>query len=219
VARPPAYALFDGVPIFSELKAEEAAPDLCAPPFAGLGPGLAAYFGMGALVLHKDRMDGRELGRLTGLIARAGFGAPAWQDDQLLVYTPPPAAPPPAWANLDTGSWYARETDASTGGPLRWMGATAVIRVWRPTTTPLRIDLRMSSLQTPRRLAVQVGDNAPLIQSIAVTPTLFTLGLPAGSGQTAITLRVLDPPATPLSLGLGPDTRTLSLALTGCTLR
>ena len=45
LARAPAYPLFDGVPVFTEFEdACRRAPDLCAPPLDGLGPGLFATF-------------------------------------------------------------------------------------------------------------------------------------------------------------------------------
>ncbi|HUS13495.1 MAG TPA: hypothetical protein VM536_00575, partial [Chloroflexia bacterium] len=176
-------------------------------------------FRIGALVLHKDKLRGLGLGQAQDLAARAGLGPPAQEDDQLVVYRPPAAAPPAAWANLALSTWYARETDPATGSPTRWMGAAGTIRVWRPTATAATLHLSLVSFATPRRLTMVVDGQAGPPVSIPPQPTDLDIPLPAASGATTIILRALDPPTAPSSVGAGADPRLLSVALVGCTLR
>jgi hypothetical protein len=217
LARAPAYPLLDGVPVFTALRTLQSAPDLCAPPLDGAGPAMFTYFTTGALVLHKDRLDNRELNAARDLAARAGLGAPTLEDDRLVIYRPPPAATIAPWANLEESTWYPVEATAD-GGLLRWMGAMGTLHVWRPTAAAARLDLRAYSFQAPRRLAVLVDGRSQAEARVDPAPGPLTVDLPPAAGHTVITLRALDPPTSPAQAGLGADPRLLSVALVGCGL-
>jgi hypothetical protein len=212
LARNPAYPLFDGVPVFTELATLRAAPDVCAPPLDGLGPGVLAAFTTGAVVLHKDRLDDRGLTAARDLAARLGLGAPALEDDRLVIYRPPRPATLPSWANLATHTWYDREE--VNGAPFRWMGASGTIQVWRATGGPATLRLRAYSFATPRRFAVTVDGAAQPVVTLGPTPESLAIPLPPAAGHTVVTLQALDPPSRPSE----SDPRLLSLGLLACAL-
>jgi hypothetical protein len=97
VSRPPAYPLFEGVPLFTQLKVHQDIFDPCAPALEGLGPGLFAYFKTGALVLDKDLLSPARQVFDRRLAQRAGLGPPVYEDAQLVIYRPPAAAAAPPW--------------------------------------------------------------------------------------------------------------------------
>ena len=217
LARAPAYPVFDGVPVITDLKQGQSRPDLCAPPLAGQGPNVFAALGTGALVLHKDRYDPRGLAAAEALAAETGLGAPVWEDDRLVIYEPSLPATLTPWANLEQSTWYDREPGPD-GGLLRWMGAAARLHVWRPVATAATLELRVLSFHTTRRIGISVGGQELAPATVGPDPTTLRLALPPATGDTAITLQALDPPASPAGVGAGSDPRLLSIALVGCTL-
>ncbi|HMA37578.1 MAG TPA: hypothetical protein VKY74_24200 [Chloroflexia bacterium] len=218
LARIPAYPLFEGVPVFTTLQTLDATPDLCAPPIDGRGPGLFAYFGAGALVLHKDKLGPRALAQAEALAARAGLGPPAQEDARLVIYYPPRPATAAPWANLDTPTWYLRESGPD-GGLRRWMGATGRIRVWRPDAAAATLTLQLAGFPGARQVAIEVTGQPPQVARVNPVATPLTIVLPPAAGMTLVTLRPLDPPVAPASVGAGTDPRPLSLSLSGCALR
>ena len=192
LARNPDYPLFSGVPVITDFKALEATPDLCAPPLDGLGPGVFGYFGVGALVLHKDTLNAGALARARALAARAGLGAPVVDDPEVVIYRPALTTTLAPWANLDTSAWYAREENAAGGGPLRWMGQRGVIRVGGRRAGPATLRLTLTSFQSPRRIAGDVDGATTKTVTVAAAPTALEIALPAAAGATVITLRALD---------------------------
>jgi hypothetical protein len=216
LARAPAYPLFDGVPVFTEFKTLQVAPDLCLPPLNGQGPAVLAAFGTGTVVLHKDKLDDRGLMAARDLADLLGLGPPTLEDDRLVVFRPP--APPRrlSWANLDTSTWYDRED--RNGAPFRWMGASGTIHVWREADGPATLQLRAYSFATPRRFAVTVDGAAGPVVPLGPAPEPLAIPLPPTAGHTVITLQALDPPSSPAGTGAGADTRLLSLGLVECGL-
>jgi hypothetical protein len=212
LARNPAYPLFAGVPVFTEFATLRAAPDLCAPPLAGLGPGVLAAFTTGAVVLHKTALDDRGLTAARDLAARLGLGAPTREDDRLVIYRPPRPPTLPSWANLDTRTWYDREE--VNGAPFRWMGAAGTIHVWRASDGPATLRLRAYSFATPRRFAVTVDGAAQPVITLGPAPELLAIPLPPTAGHTVVMVQALDPPSSPG----GTDPRLLSLGLLDCAL-
>jgi hypothetical protein len=212
LARNPAYPLFAGVPVFTEFATLRAAPELCAPPLAGLGPGVLAAFTTGAVVLHKNSLDDRGLAAARDLAARLGLGAPALEDDRLVIYRPPRPPTLPSWANLDTRTWYDREE--VNGAPFRWMGAAGTIHLWRASDGPATLRLRAYSYATPRRFAVTVDGAAQPVVTLGPTPETLTIPLPPAAGHTVVTVQALDPPSSPGAT----DPRLLSLGLLDCAL-
>jgi hypothetical protein len=217
LARAPAYPLLDGVPVFTALRTLANAPALCAPPLDGAGPAMFTYFTTGALVLHKDRMDNRELNAARALAAQAGLGAPALEDERLVIYRPPLTATVAPWVNLELSAWYPLETTAD-GGLLHWMGAAGTLHVWRPAAAAARLALRAYSFQAPRRVAVLVDGQLHAEVRVDPAPGPLLVDLPPAAGHTTITLRALDPPISPAQVGLNDDPRRLSLALVSCDL-
>ncbi|NJK79780.1 MAG: hypothetical protein HC914_07720 [Chloroflexaceae bacterium] len=166
VARPPVYPMFDSAPPFKQLYDLNCRDrDIIAPDVATARSSLA-FYGVGQVVLHSERLDADELRcarrwldeRLALPIAR--------QEGPIIVYNVPHYEPQPflylnrGWFNLernDTRQW-------------RWMSTRGLLYIVNPANEPrhFAVTLHLESFQEPRAIAATF--NGRVLGSMHVLP-------------------------------------------------
>ena len=216
LARAPAYPLFDGVPAFTEFKMLQAAPDLCVPPLNGLGPGVLATFGTGTVVCARGSAGRPGVDGARDLAGLLGLGAPALEDDRLVIYRPPA----PARLPLVGQPQHEHLVRPGRSGrcPLPLDGCERHDSRLAGGGRPGHAATARLQLRHARRFAVTVDGTPGPVVTLGPAPEPLDIPLPTPAGHTVITLQALNPPSRPAGTGAGADPRLLSLGLVECAL-
>ncbi len=153
-------------------------------------------------------------------LALTAEGGPIYEDDELRVYRPRPAVGDGAALSLGDG-WYDLERLSDGKTDIRWMAPQAQFFAWYFGAPSGSFALRFDaiSFNNPRRLEVLL-DGQSLGQWRVTETQRFDIPLTLSAGQHTITLRALDPPVTPASIGLNQrDSRPLTFAISNVYLQ
>ncbi len=196
------------------------AHDIITPTAATQLPALLAAGRVGFIAVYKwntsDVNNGSRIGtdQLTPLQTLAAqLGTQLADDATATTYRVRPA---PGYSTrfFQLGpDWHQPETVA--GQPFRWMdGAQADLCVFSPTPVTGSLSLQATSFAVPRRVEIWVGDRRALDTTVPGDGALHTLTLPSlawPAGPQQVRLIAPSGSVTPATLGLGRDTRALSI--------
>lgn len=187
------------------------------PATQNLGYWALAWCNVHWIVIYRDD-PGFDEG-VTEFVARYADGGPIYDDGRMAVYRPLPPSGTALGLAIGPG-WYEQERLADGHTNIRWFGSAATVHTWQFGAASERFALRFDawSFHEPRRLEVRV-DGRSLGQWRVTETQHFDIPLSLTSGQHAIELRALDPPVSPVSVGLaGKDTRPLAFAISNLVL-
>ncbi len=154
----------------------------------------------------------------------AGYAepGPVYRDERMEVYRPRAPGDPAFYLRVGEG-WHARETLAGSGAAMRWLGWLATLDAWSFGAGPegtlagvLTFDAW--SFAQPRRLVVSV-DGRTVWEGLVAEPRCQAVPFVLTPGRHQVELRVLDRPERPAQLGLGEDTRLISVGVANLDLR
>ena len=223
-ARQPDHPFLERTPVIADLMWPSEGPDI-VPPVREEPLGVLATYRVTAIAVYPPpytaaRPDAGVTPSAAELRRRVedtlGVTGPVWEDETGALYRVPPAAPVPVLALADDG-WHAPES--WSGGWMRWMMASARLRLDRVEPRDQMLRFTAWSFHRPRTLEVLADGQSLARVALTPDPRPVELTLPARAGSTHLTLRVVEGAETPASLGLGPDPRPLSIAIADLQLR
>jgi hypothetical protein len=220
LSRPLAYPLLD-LPPFDELVGRPREPDITAQPEPEVGDWALNHAGVRWVVLLLDDPD-FDRAAIAPFLARYAEPGPVYRDERMEVYRPRAPGDPAFYLRVGEG-WHARETLAGSGAAMRWLGWSATLDAWSFGAGPegslagvLTFDAW--SFAQPRRLVVSV-DGRAVWEGLVAEPRCQAVPLALTPGPHQVELRVLDRPERPAQLGLGEDTRLISVGVANLDLR
>lgn len=135
---------------------------------------------------------------------------PIYQDKFLEAYELPVIADPQPFLQIGDG-WYAPETDANGLGVHRWAkGAATLNALWvGPGSHTVTLSLKLGLLSKPQPLTVSLNGQPIYSGVLSGPPQTIEVSLTLPTGASQLNFTVAGVAQTPLSLGMGGDTRLL----------
>ncbi len=191
---------------FRDFKAE---PDIFEPPAAERLLDLLRIQRVGIIVLDRTAL-GKQADSAEEFLTIA-TGLPPYRREGLeRSYYQVPDFPPRPALLLGEG-WYGLEQLNQTLRG-RWMGPAAYINIITPQATLGGLEFEAVAFAHPRRLQVILNGREVETLNITTLPGPFALkNLSLKPGLNQLQLLALDPPESPLALGLANDQRKLSV--------
>ncbi len=138
--------------------------------------------------------------------AGLGVAGPLYEDEFLIVYAVPPAAPAPF---VQIGRGWGEVEAAAFGQRYRWLPEIAELGLVVPTSGLYRLELAITPAGGPRTLLVEQQDR-PFSLALAAGSRHYHLLLRLPAGHTLLRLRTLEAPTTGAALEGNGDLRPLS---------
>lgn len=225
LSKQPVYPLSSGIPPFTDLGLnryswlppfERARDTICEPqPLEGTYADIMRLFDVRFLALHLDRLEaGDPRIRMIGSILGTN---PIYRSYTLLVY--------------DTGGGEARQTllggvediedwsGVEVAGPekFRWAtGRFARLYLWSGSERLVTLSFNLSSFMVKRNISVSINGTQVETAEVGEDPHPIVLNWRASKGLTTIMIEASGDGIKPSSVGIGDDTRPLTIRLSGC---
>jgi hypothetical protein len=224
LSRMPVYPPGRGVPPFAQLGLNRppgaeiplpGAPAICGGAPASDYAALLQLAGTGPVALHLDRMKPGD-SRL-GLVRSMFPAGSAEEAGQVELYRVPPGPAP--------SSLFGAVEDIYDWGPVeessyRWTGGSqARVHVWSGAARTASLELTLSSFGVARSVTPYLNGRADPTQRLEKdAPVRLTVGGLLDRGFNTVTLAVSGPAVSPASIGMGADSRPLTVRLQACKL-
>ena len=222
LSRAPVYPLSRGVPPFTSFGLNHvpgtplhgpSEPSLCQPaPARADDLDIMRLAGVRYLALHMDRVQPDD--SRIDLAAELFPSGPAYRNGDLLVYDTGGGEAPPALLGTieDTADWGPIEE-----GAYRWTGrTTARIYLWSGSERGVGAQITLASFAQPRSVRFVSGGRTLAEGQIEPGESRFAFEWPVKRGFNTLVISAGGEAASPVSLGMGDDPRTLAFRLLGC---
>lgn len=213
-----------GLPALRDLMAGRLESDIVAEP--GGWPAALATLDYEYLIGYKQRPNGPlslapadEAGFKALAEAGLGVAGPDYEDEWLIAYKVPLAAPVPV-VQIRQG-WGPAEEPAP-GYRYRWLAEEAQLGLFAPEAGLYTLSFEATPAGQPRSLAISAPDTPELGEmrlALEPGPRRYSLLLRLPAGRTLIELRSLEPPTTGEALEANGDTRPISVRVARVELR
>jgi hypothetical protein len=163
------------------------------------------------VIVHETRLSPEQRAVVDANLRRIFPGrAPDYVGDRLIVYE---VRPPSGVKVVQFGAgWYDPERLPQNGQPYRWIGQRADLHVYSSEAVNVTIRFQAHSFAKPFDLSVAVnGTGATNATVLNLGSHEFTATLQPGNNL--VTFSVATPPNSAASLGLGQDTRRVSVGI------
>jgi hypothetical protein len=214
ISRNPVYPPYYGLPTLLNFRDLTAAlkPDIipAQPPDAGV----LRYFGVRYISIHKDILSGGERDQAFGIISKLLSGqSPVADDSTMTVYEVPSGPKTDFFYNLVLPDWHEAEKGAD-GKMSRWVsGDKARLDFWTTTSRRIEIEFTVRSFQQTRPVEFWLDANQLEQVQLGLQPQTIKLTLDLKPGQNQLSLKIGGPAYRPVDLGLGADTRSLTISV------
>ncbi len=222
LSRQPVYPLSRGVPPFTDLGLNRvpgtplvnvAAKTLCTPaPDTSTYLDIMRLAGVRYLALHLDRLRNND--PRIGLAQELFAAKPAYQSADLEVYDNGGGQAPASLLGAveDSEDWGAIERNN-----YRWAGGNyARIYLWSGLGRSVQMSFSLASFSQTRQVEISASGKLLARKSVSPTGQTFSLAWQIPRGFTTLLISASGEPLTPASLGMGADTRPLTLSLSSC---
>jgi hypothetical protein len=209
-----------GLPALRDLRAGRLESDIAAEP--GGWPAALATLGYEYLIGYKQRPNGPislaaadEPGFKA--LAEAGLGArgPDYEDDWLIAYRVPAAAPAPL---VQIREGWGPVEEPAPGYRYRWLAERAGLGLYAPAGGVYALSFEATPAGEPRTLLVDTPAGVSAL-ALAPGPRRYRLLLRLPAGQTLVRLGSAEPPTSGEALEGNGDTRPISVRVARVELR
>jgi hypothetical protein len=222
LARQPVYALSSGVPPFTDFGLNryiDALPFVrsksvvCKPaPPSSTYLDIMRLAGVRYLVLHLDRMalDDPRIQMAEELFPTQAI----YRSDRLVVYDTQGGEAPPTLFGVvdDLYDWNIVEEGAFRWAPRPY----ARLHVWSGSEQQATVRLRLASFGMSREITISMAGKVLARETLDHTGRLFDLRWQAPKGFSTLLITASGPAISPETLGLGADSRPLTIRLSDC---
>ncbi len=204
-------------PVFRQFIQPKTSTDITYDDWRSLVQTVFSYYRIRYIVLEKNRLQDEDyLAQAQELVQQAlGPATPTYQDDEIAAYrvewgpVTPFLRPGNGWHDVEEQPW----------GPFRWMERDrSELYVILPEAQDVTINFQATSFLRPRRLEVLLDGQAVASWEISTDLQLcsFSVRLPAGENLLEFRTDGYD---SPVDLGMGDDTRQISVGFSALRIK
>lgn len=214
ISRNPVFGPYEGVPTLQAFRdfAPEVAADIL--PAQPLDTGILRRYGVRYIVIRKDILRGEERAKAFEVVAKLLPGqSPVANSEDLAAYEVPPGPKTDFFYYLAQSSWYGVEKgpDGHLG---RWVqGQTALLDFWTAQSRQLEIEFPLWSFHEAHSVKFKLGDRTVGEANAGLEAQTVRLKLDLEPGSNELSFEIGGRAYRPAELGLGPDTRWLSVGV------
>jgi hypothetical protein len=211
ISRSQPYRFVQVTPAVQQLVNLARGPDINTIALRKMGENVLGYYNVGYVVVHKklDKPDAVE--KALDMATRIFGRGPDYEDDMAAAFRVRPAGR--ALFVCVGDGWYDKES--TEVGATRWMGEEATLVLVSSTSGPATLELQASSFREKRNVQLLEGDSEiARFTVLPGDPQKFEAEIPSlKQGETVVRIMSEEPPVSPASLGMGDDSRRLSVSV------